>query len=308
MNKKIITALLAITLLSTTIPASKADATKPYTLAIMDTALDTTLPEFKDKIIYEVCILDWNSCPNGKNFMEGPGSALMPLSQMSQNGFEHGTQMAYSALNTNNNINILFIRIIGSTSTGVRQTTSPTNIAKALNWVNSNKDLFNIKAVSMSQSLHNLGSPGTEYCPKNKMVEDSIKILLNSDIPFFTPSGNMSDRQRISWPACINDTVSVGGTDQYGNVLTSSNIDSRRLDFYDLGYMKTLIPGGRFIYASGTSIATQVAAANWLTVKNKNPQMTFSQIYNLFLSKSVSGKGRVPVSNRIINLGNILNG
>jgi hypothetical protein len=308
MNKKLTTIVLTTTLLITGLSSSKAVDTKPATLAIIDTALDTTLPEFRGKIVHEVCILDWNSCPNGKNFMEGPGSALMPLNHMSRNGFEHGTQMAYAAVNTNPNIKIVFIRIIGATFDGTRQITSPTTISKALSWVSLNKDLFNIKAVSMSQSLHNLGAPGTNYCPKNKIVEDSISVLLASDIPFFVPSGNMSDRQRISWPACIDTTVSVGGTDQYRNVLTSSNIDLKKLDFYNLGYMKTLLPGGRFTYAAGTSIAAQVTAANWLTIKELNPEMNSNQIYQRLLTTSTSGAGRVPVLNRVIDMQRALNG
>ena len=65
MNKKIITAILALILIA---PATThaVEATKPATLAILDTAVDTSLPAFAGKIVHEVCILEWNSCPNGK--------------------------------------------------------------------------------------------------------------------------------------------------------------------------------------------------------------------------------------------------
>ena len=69
MNKKIITALIALTLI---VPATThaVDAPKTATLAIIDTAIDTSLPLFSGKIVHEVCILEWNSCPNGTSFME----------------------------------------------------------------------------------------------------------------------------------------------------------------------------------------------------------------------------------------------
>ena len=96
MNKKIITAILALII---TLPATanSVEPTKPYTLAVLDTALDTSLPIFSGKIVHEVCILDWNSCPNGKSFMEGPGAASLPLNIISNNGFDHGTQMVSAA-------------------------------------------------------------------------------------------------------------------------------------------------------------------------------------------------------------------
>jgi len=77
MNKKLITAVMAAVLSITTINMAKANPA-PATVAILDTALNTKLPVFKDKIIQEVCILEWNSCANGSNFMEGPGAAYIP--------------------------------------------------------------------------------------------------------------------------------------------------------------------------------------------------------------------------------------
>ncbi|MEY3818657.1 MAG: hypothetical protein RLZZ425_112 [Bacteroidota bacterium] len=80
MNKKLITASTAVAImLSTMLITVEAKAeTKAPTVAVLDTALDTSLPIFKDKIVYEVCILEWASCPNGQKFMEGPGSSVLP--------------------------------------------------------------------------------------------------------------------------------------------------------------------------------------------------------------------------------------
>ena len=115
MNKKLISALIAITLsLPTTAYAAglknRTDSTPA--VAILDTAIDTSLPAFQGKIIQEVCILEWTTCPNGQSFMEGPGAASMPSDLIVKNGFDHGTQMTSVFLKTNPDVNVVFIKII----------------------------------------------------------------------------------------------------------------------------------------------------------------------------------------------------
>ncbi len=88
--------------------------------------------------------------------MEGTNSAIMPIDQMSKNGFDHGTQMASLAVAANPNVKIVFVRIIGSNPNGTRQVSGEATVINALDWVLRNKDKFNIQAVSMSQGHHNL--------------------------------------------------------------------------------------------------------------------------------------------------------
>lgn len=122
MKKLIIVAVAALTLTSLTTshaaPGLRNQTTNNPTLAILDTALDTSLPIFKDRVVHEVCVLDWNTCPNGKNFMEGPGASVIPISVMSKPEFNHGTQMASAALLSNPDLKIVFIRIIGANGNG----------------------------------------------------------------------------------------------------------------------------------------------------------------------------------------------
>ena len=94
MNKKILMGLVALTLVipSTSHANVKNGTVSVPTLAILDTGLDTSVPSIKEKLIYEVCILEWTTCPNGQSFMEGPGSANIPLQSITKNGFGHGTQ------------------------------------------------------------------------------------------------------------------------------------------------------------------------------------------------------------------------
>jgi len=309
MNKKIITALVALTLvLPTTAHAALKNRTidsKP-SLAIIDTAVDTSIPEFAGKIIYEVCFIEWSTCPNGKTFMEGPGSAGMPLKFMQVNGFDHGTQMVSSALQTNPDMNIVFIRIIGNTANGTRQILNEKTVSIALQWVYDNRVKFNIQALSMSQGTHTLLN-GANYCPVRPEVTSVISNLKLAGVPSFFPTGNIKDYKRIDWPACISDSVAISATMPGDYVAKYANFDANLTDFFALGSLTVKVPGNKTINAMGTSVSAQVAAAAWVGVKTKYPLMSYQDVYNLLLTKSVDVVGS-GASGKMIDPWSVLNG
>lgn len=307
MNKKLLMAIIAISLTAITLPASKAEEVKPATLAIIDTALDPTVSIFRDKIVHEVCIIEWSSCPNGKNFMEGPGAASMPLLNLKINGFEHGTQMVSAAISTNPNIKIVFIRFVGATYNGSRQITTEAGFANALNWVYQNKDRFNIKAVSMSQSHHNL-MPSANYCPSTPNTENIIKSLEVVGVPVFLPSGNVRDLKRISWPACIPASFAVSASAYGDGPALYTNYDINLTDIFARGDMKVYSPGGSISNQAGTSISAQVAAASYIALANKYPLYSSNQLKDLLKTKTTPLIGRTIKGAKIIDTGAILNG
>lgn len=308
MNKKLITAISAVvlTLPITLITAeAKADIQTPA-VAVLDTALDTSLPIFKDRIAYEVCILEWMSCPNGKRFMEGPGSSVLPLNIISKNGFDHGTQMASIVANTDPNVKIVFVRIIGNTAKGDRQTAGENTVSQALKWVLDNQSRFNIQAVAMSQGHHTLTSL-SDYCPKSLSTRTVISDLLKNGIPTFLPAGNGRDYLRLDWPACIQDSISVGLTDQYDQIDNMSNYDPNRLDFYALGNLLVTMPGGLTKYGAGSSASVQTAATTWVALKNKNPNLTYEQIFDILTNTSKPVKGARGQIGKMIDYKGALN-
>lgn len=308
MNKKLITVLSSVALLLPVILISaeaKADYQAPA-VAVLDTALDTSLPIFQNRIVYEVCILEWPSCPNNKKFMEGPGSTVLPSDVISKNGFDHGTQMASIVANTDPNVKIVFVRIIGNTLKGDRQTAGENTVTQALQWVLENKDKFNIQAVAMSQGHHMLTSL-TDYCPKSLSTRTVISNLLQSGVPSFFPAGNGRDYLRLDWPACINDSISVGMADQYDQIDNMSNYDLNRLDFYAVGNLLITMPGGLVKYGSGSSASVQVAATTWVAVKNKNPNLTYQEIFDILKKTSKKTKGSRGQIGSLINYAGALN-
>jgi hypothetical protein len=245
-------------------------------LVVIDTALNSDQIEIAGNIKYEVCILDWSVCPNGENFMEGKGSAYLTPRFISSNGFNHGTQMVSAALKTNPNLQIIFIRIVGNSTSGARLNVSPFAVAKALKWVSDNKERFPIGAVAMSQGHRNL-SLLTRYCPIESAVESMVESLLQKGVPVFVPAGNSRDYERLDWPACIPSTISIGALTSDRKIASYGNLDPKVLDFFEVGEVKINDFDGQLRTAIGSSVSVQVAAAKWMKIIEMNPSFTYEQ-------------------------------
>jgi subtilisin family serine protease len=304
MNKKLIIALTSLILIVPTAShaALKSSTVATPTLAILDTALDSTIPQFQGKIAHEVCIIKWKSCPNGKEFMEGPGSASLPMKLLSSRNFNHGTQMVAAALEANPNMQIVFVRTIGNTIMGDRQSPGPSEISKALEWVVANKDRFNIKAVAMAAGHHNLLSKAVDYCPNNIEVTKSIEKLSLSGIAPFFASGNNGDKNRLDWPSCVANAISVGAVNTQGEIEFYSNNDNKRLTFLAPGTSKIIYPGGSSGYGIGTSVSTQIAAAHFVALTQAKPNLTYNQYLSILISTSSPAKSNGVLLNKIVNI------
>ena len=244
--------------------------------------------------------------------MEGPGSSVLPASIIANRDFNHGTQMASAAIANNPNMNILFIRIIGNTTRGTRQSTGILTITNALEWVLKNKDKYNIVAVSASQGNQNvLKKTNVNYCPVTA-TDIMVDRLYSVNIPVFFPSGNDRDKSRINWPACIPNAVAVGGVEVFGlnkpQPSIVSNYDGSLIDIWAEINSTVLLPGGSIGNAYGTSVANQIAAAKYIAVKTAKPTLTAQQILSLIKSKATPVPNRLNQNIFIFNLGETLNG
>jgi hypothetical protein len=308
MNKKITTALIAILLVVPTAShAGLKNTSIEPTLAILDTAIDTSLPIFKDKIVQEVCLLERGPCPNGSTYMEGPGAASMTPEFIKKNGFDHGTQMTYLALANNPNMKIVFVRIIGNNPDGIRQVATEAAVYNALQWVIDNKDKYNIKAVTMAQASSNWVA-GADYCPKTPITQSKIQTLVTNNIPVFLPAGNDFNYTKLRWPACLPESISIGASMPSKAVAVYTNYDAKLIDFFALGTTITYGPGNVKTPIAGTSASIQSAAATWLALSSAKPGLTYSQMYDLISRTST------PISNskikgaKLIDLQGALNG
>jgi hypothetical protein len=308
MNKKITTAFVALLLIvpTTSHAALKNTAAEP-TLAILDTAIDTSLPAFKDKIVQEVCLLERGPCPNGKTYMEGAGAASMPANFISKNGFDHGTQMTYIALANNPNMKVVFVRIIGNNPDGIRQVATEAAVYNALQWVIDNKDKYNIKAVTMAQASRST-STSADYCAKTPITQSKIQTLVGYGIPVFLPAGNDYDYSKINWPACLPESISIGATMPTQAVAVYTNYDVNLIDFFALGTTTTYGPGNVKSPIAGTSASIQAAAASWIAVSSAKPSLTYNQVYDLISKTSTPTSNSKIKGGKLINLQGALNG
>jgi hypothetical protein len=309
MNKKIMAALVAFVVAVPTTAQAKiknSNVSLP-SMAILDTAINSDMSEFQNKIIYEVCFTSNKSCPNGQNFMEGKGSAVLPERYISSNGFDHGTKMTSVAINENKDMNIVFVRIIGIKPNGQRATTPTNLISDAINWLVANQSRLNIKAISMSQGHHNLRS-GSTYCPDVPSVNSAVSSSVAIGIPVFFAAGNNWDSSRIDWPACITESIAVAAVDENGYIPGYSNFDTNLVDFVAKGFFNTLSPNGTTSRQVGTSVSTQVAAANWVYLSSLKPGLNYSDLYALLLKTGTSARNSKVSTNRVINLQGAING
>jgi len=308
MNKKITTALVALILIVPTAShAALKNTTIEPTLAILDTAIDTSLPAFKDKIAQEVCLLERGPCPNGTTFMEGPGAASMPSNMITKNGFDHGTQMTYIALANNPNMKIVFIRIIGNNPDGIRQVATEAAVYNALQWVIDNKDKYNIKAVTMAQGMK-ATSNDIDYCQKTPMTQSKIQSLVSANVPVFLPAGNDYDYKRINWPACLPESIAVGATMPTKAIAIYTNYDEKLIDFFAQGTTVTYGPNNVKVPVAGTSASIQSAAASWVALSSAKPGLTYAQMYNLISKTSIATSNSKIKNGKLIDLQGALNG
>ncbi|CAB4581813.1 unannotated protein [freshwater metagenome] len=294
------TAIAVITCLLINGTITTAHAQIPsQTLVIADSALNLNQSILAQNVVHEVCILEWQTCPNGKSFMEGPGSAALPDNFISKNGFDHGRSMVSASVKTNPGIQIIFIRMVGNSSTGTRLNVSGQTIAMVLKWVSDNQNKFNISAVAMSQGHHVLKSL-TKYCPIESTVERLIIGLKETGVPFFVPAGNSRDYERIDWPACIPEAVAIGGLNEDKSIADYSNLDNALIDYFEVGSMNILGESNSEVRFTGTSISVQIAAAKWMLLRGMFPGLSVDELFQRL------DQTTTKVSNSKIQAGKVL--
>ena len=319
MNKKLITALVTLTLaiptMATAAPKNNLKNTSlpAPTIAILDSAIDMSQQKIKDRVVYEVCLIEiiegsTSRCPNGQTSMEGPGAATLPVSKLLLGGFDHGTLMADQAIQTNPNVNIVFIRIVGQRENGAREYTNEATVYNALQWIVNNQSKFNIQSVAMAQGAHSLGAAGTDYCPKTPTTVDKVKSLNALNVGVFFPAGNNSDYSRVSWPSCIPETISMGATLPTGSIAFYSNYDAKLIDFYARGTTVLYGLNAKKTNFAGTSASVLVGATSWATIKSAKPSLTYTELYNLISKTSTVTKSSKVPAGKLIDMNKAING
>ena len=246
-------------------------------VAVIDTGVEVGHPFLAGKVALEACFS--SECPNGEKEMFGPGAAT-PVHW-------HGTHVAGIIAGENGDFHgvapdakIIAINVFDKNGAALDE-----NVAKALAYVASFTDRYNIAAVNMS-----LGGqqPFTETCDTYlPAVTAEIHNLRIKNVATVISSGN-NYSLGMSSPACISEAVSVAASHITHNLIT---------DFSNLSEFTTLAaPGqginsskmsGTYGTASGTSMAAPFVAGAFAVYRSKYGVQTVEDVVAAFQETAV---------------------
>lgn len=216
-------------------------------LAVVDTGVDETHPDLKDKLLP-----GWDAIDNDNNPHDGHG---------------HGTHcMGIATASTNNGIGIagispntkaFSVRVLDDRGSGTYANVAAGMVKAA--------DL-GAKVLSMS-----LGGPSS-----SKEIEDAVKYCISKDVLIVAAMGN-DGRETQSFPAAIPGVMAVGSTDSADKRSSFSNMGKHISISAPGSKIWSTLPtygsamGKGYGYASGTSMATPAAAGLAILVRSQNP-------------------------------------
>jgi subtilisin family serine protease len=269
--------------LSTAIPKIGADYSydSGYTgqgsyVVVIDTGVEKAHPFLAGKIALEACFA--TSCPNGTTQMIGPGAAA-PVHY-------HGTHVAGIIAGSNSQFHGIApgAKIIAINIFDVYGAAYDDDMVKALNYVYSLADTYNITSVNMSLGGNTVfKSTCDSYLPD---VTDAINNLKSKNIATVIAAGN-NYSAGMSAPACISTAVSVAATyTSSDKVTTFSNVSqftTLSAPGYNINSSKLM---GSYGSASGTSMATPFVAGALAVYRSKFGVQSVDKVISDFQSTS----------------------
>jgi hypothetical protein len=231
-----------------------AQAEDQKVIAIIDNAMDSNK---NSSIIYEVCITQRNTCPNGTSFQEGKGAAN--VSDWTIKNIDHGYNITQVANLVAPNVKVVFIRIsdvnVFSTFSSIHN--DGRSLSAALKWVSENASRFSIDAVSISQSRSNF-TAGT--CPVDNVFSSATQSLKLQGISVYAATGNEGKTNMVGFPSCVTDVVGVGATTASGAITRYTN-RGPGMDATYRGDARVVAYRGFGLTISGTSVSAPAFAA-----------------------------------------------
>ncbi len=247
------------------------------TVAVLDTGVYYH-PFIAHKIVGEACYTTENDdCPNGR---EGPGSAQPPYHPTSTVP-THGTHVAGIVLGSSPSLNgvakganLFAVRVFNK-----NMKTYESSVIKALEHVYRVRSTYNIVSVNMSIA----GAAYSEHCDFYGTWHIA-ELLRKASVAVVVATGNNGYSDKISFPSCLSNVVSVGATRKDNTLGAFSNTTT---------FTQLLAPGSNiysaygyneYRYKTGTSMATPHVAGAWAVLKSKYPQATVEDVLNALKS------------------------
>jgi subtilisin family serine protease len=276
-----------------------------WTVAVLDTGVDSSHPFLAGKVVSQACYSsDVSSrsqtmCPSGttaSTLLGSGGPCPLP-------GCEHGTHVAGIAVGKGATFSgvapdatIISVQVFSSFSSSDDCGTRPrpcllsytSDQILGLERVYALRTSYNIAAVNMSLG----GGLFTSPCDSNSL-KAVIDQLRTAGIATVVASGNDGSAIALSSPACISTAISVGsttdGTFQPIDQLSRFSNVNQYLSLLAPGEaIVSSIPGGGFGYLSGTSMAAPHVAGAWALMKSKRPAASVTEILSALATSGSS--------------------
>ncbi|MEO8541008.1 MAG: S8 family serine peptidase [bacterium] len=263
---------------------------KGWSVAILDTAQDTSHPFFSERVLEELCFSSNSDyansiCPNGDDTDEGPGAAA----NCQVDWCRHGTHVAgiaagngYGGSGVAPDAGIISINVFMELKECAGEEhcirSSVYDRIAAMNWVLEHHDEYKIAAVNMS-----IG--GGQYFDQASCDADNgpekaaIDALVAANVAVLIASGNEEFSDSLGAPGCISSAIAVGSTTKQDEISDFSN-SSDMLDILAPGSdIVSAAPGGGWATLSGTSMATPHVAGAFTLLRSAKPSATVQEIY-----------------------------
>jgi subtilisin family serine protease len=177
------------------------------TVAIFDTGIDLTNPDFAGRVIAEQCFCDPGCCPNRQPVQSGPGAAA--------DDHGHGTHVTGIVASSGSASHagvapaakIVAVKVMD----GGNRFQGFTQIYRGLEWIAAQRP--DVRVINMSLGTHTLFT--SEACNGSAIargVAPVVRTLRERGVLITASSGNQESWTEVALPACMTDVIGVGAT------------------------------------------------------------------------------------------------
>jgi subtilisin family serine protease len=273
------------TLLGVPLAASAGYTGTGWTVAVVDTGVQSTHPFLTGKVVSEACYSTqdptvgfYSLCPGSVTASVLPGSGR----ECSLPGCDHGTHVAGIIAGNGGPTNgVAFGASLIAIQVGTYDAWTgsvvfaDSDILLGLERVYALRTAHNIAAVNMSLGSGAYTSACDAIQPSYKAMFDTLRSV---GIAPVVASGNGGYSDALTAPACVSAAISVGATTKDDHVAPFSNSASFLKLLAPGVSITSAIPESMFGVRSGTSMASPHVAGAWAVLKQRYPAGSVSDI------------------------------